>query len=132
RLGSQSFEENRMSATSGTASIAKATQSAGRGSGRVVIVSNRVADPSRDRKAGGLAVAVSEALSASGGFWFGWSGKVSADAETAGARPRHRGGIDLMTLDLTPEEQLGYYQGFANQCLWPLFHFRSDLVRYDS
>lgn len=97
----------------------------------MVFVSNRVADSSRDRKAGGLAVAVSEALSASGGFWFGWSGKVSDTAEPARPQLRHRDGIALMTLDLTPQEHRGYYQGFANQCLWPLFHFRSDLVRYD-
>lgn len=120
-----------MKVKSGIVSAGEAAQTRGAANGRVVIVSNRIADPGRDRKAGGLAVAVSEALSASGGFWFGWSGKVSDTAETARPQLRHRGGIDLMTLDLTPQEHAGYYQGFANQCLWPLFHFRSDLVRFD-
>lgn len=120
-----------MTAQSARSSGRKTAQARGSAGGRLVIVSNRVADPSRDRKAGGLAVAVSEALSASGGFWFGWSGKVSDTAETARPLLRHRGGIDLMTLDLTPQEHRGYYQGFANQSLWPLFHFRSDLVHYD-
>ena len=44
--------------------------------GRLVVVSNRVADP-RKPGAGGLAVALGEALQQSGGLWFGWSGKVA-------------------------------------------------------
>ena len=42
---------------------------------RLVVVSNRLADP-RKAAAGGLAVALGEALHATGGLWFGWSGNV--------------------------------------------------------
>ncbi len=42
---------------------------------RLVVVSNRVADP-RKPAAGGLAVALGEVLQQTGGLWFGWSGKI--------------------------------------------------------
>ena len=43
---------------------------------RLVVVSNRVG-PVRDAaRAGGLAVALVDALKSSGGLWYGWSGKV--------------------------------------------------------
>jgi trehalose 6-phosphate synthase len=99
--------------------------------GRLVIVSNRIVDPRRNRKAGGLAVAIGDTIVASGGVWFGWSGKISDGPDAGGPATRRSGGIDLVTLDLTPQERDGYYHGFANQCLWPLLHYRTDLVRFD-
>ena len=42
---------------------------------RLVVVSNRVADP-RKTAAGGLAVALADVLNNTGGLWFGWSGKI--------------------------------------------------------
>ena len=46
---------------------------------RLIVVSNRVAIPSRDgtNQAGGLAVAVRSLLKRNSGLWFGWSGTVS-------------------------------------------------------
>ena len=43
---------------------------------RLVVISNRLADP-RKPAAGGLAVALGEALNQTGGLWFGWSGTVA-------------------------------------------------------
>ena len=44
---------------------------------RLVIVSNRVAHPgAKTERAGGLAVALREALARHGGLWFGWSGET--------------------------------------------------------
>jgi len=99
--------------------------------GRLVVVSNRVADPKRDRKAGGLAVAVGETLAATGGGWFGWSGNVRSDAADVKPVVRNVDGIHIVTIDLTDEELAGFYQGFANQCLWPLLHYRMDLVQFE-
>jgi trehalose 6-phosphate synthase len=99
--------------------------------GRLVVVSNRVADPKRDRKAGGLAVAVGETLAATGGGWFGWSGNVRSDAADVKPVVRNVDGIHIVTIDLTNEELAGFYQGFANQCLWPLLHYRMDLVQFE-
>lgn len=100
---------------------------------RLVVVSNRVGDP-RKTMAGGLAVAVGDALRDSGGLWFGWSGETTEDA---GPDPASRelhlqraGRAQLATLDLTAEERDTFYFGFANQALWPAFHYRLDLADF--
>ncbi|WP_421862071.1 hypothetical protein [Parvibaculum sp.] len=43
---------------------------------RLVVVSNRVGPVKDAARAGGLAVALVDALKARGGLWYGWSGKV--------------------------------------------------------
>jgi trehalose 6-phosphate synthase len=96
--------------------------------GRLVVVSNRVADLSAKSQSGGLAVAVGEALEASGGVWFGWSGEVVASAADAPPHIEQSGEVSTVTVPLSPEEHERFYLGFANQCLWPLFHYRLDLV----
>jgi trehalose 6-phosphate synthase len=98
---------------------------------RLVVVSNRVTDTRRDARAGGLAIAIAEALRDGGGLWFGWSGEVDPEANGTEPRLSSSDGIDLATIDLTPAELEGYYHGFANQCLWPILHYRADLVRFD-
>lgn len=96
---------------------------------RLVVVSNRVAPIDEGKQAaGGLAVAVLAALKKSGGIWFGWSGTVS-DAEEPQAEPtRHDvGKLTYATVDLSRRDWEEYYNGFANQTLWPLFHYRLGL-----
>jgi trehalose 6-phosphate synthase len=94
---------------------------------RLVIVSNRVPLPSeRGPQAGGLAVALAEALRP-GSLWFGWSGRRSGAPEPE-ARLQHADGTTYATLDLTEADYRGFYVGFANSALWPLLHFRLGLV----
>ncbi|MDP1648728.1 MAG: alpha,alpha-trehalose-phosphate synthase (UDP-forming) [Rubrivivax sp.] len=99
---------------------------------RLVVVSNRVADP-RKTAAGGLAVALGEALASSGGLWFGWSGHVVAAGDGSDAAPKlHRAGpVTLATLDLPQADHDAYYLGYANGVLWPVFHNRLDLAELD-
>ena len=95
---------------------------------RLVIVSNRVALPQESR-AGGLAVALNAALRESGGLWFGWSGKRVR--EPSGALHEVRDGdLRFVTMDLSNEDHDAYYNNFANRSLWPMLHFRPDLVDY--
>jgi trehalose 6-phosphate synthase len=96
---------------------------------RLVVVSNRVAVPGENR-AGGLAVGLLAALKEKGGIWFGWSGKtVRGDS---GVLHEHRDGdTRFVTMDLNKHDIDAYYNGFANRTLWPLLHFRLDLVDYD-
>lgn len=98
---------------------------------RLVVVSNRVSDP-RKAAAGGLAVALGEALSASGGLWFGWSGNV---VERGGAdsqlHTQRAGNVTLATVDLGHDDHATYYRGYANGVLWPVFHYRLDLANFD-
>ncbi len=97
--------------------------------GRLIIASNRVANPGEPR-AGGLAVALGDALAERGGVWFGWSGEV-VERETRGVRLFADGNVDFALADLTQAEYEGYYLGFANRALWPVFHYRIDLAHFD-
>ena len=97
---------------------------------RLVVVSNRVSLPTeRAQRAGGLAVAIREALERTGGLWFGWSGETP-DAPSAQATRVTRGKVEYALIDLAPAEFEGFYNGYANSTLWPLFHYLTD--RYDS
>lgn len=97
---------------------------------RLVIVSNRVALPSDPKaKAGGLAVALAEALACRGGMWFGWSGKVKDGAQFDPAIVED-GRITYATFDLSPRDHQEFYLDYANASLWPLFHYRLDGVGF--
>jgi trehalose 6-phosphate synthase len=97
--------------------------------GRLIIASNRTASPGAPR-AGGLAVALSEALAErGGGVWFGWSGET-LERETRGVRLFAEGNVDFALADLTEAEYEGYYLGYANRALWPVFHYRIDLAHF--
>jgi len=97
--------------------------------GRLIVASNRTAAPGEER-AGGLAVALGEALEERGGVWFGWSGDVSPQ-ETRGIRVFTEGAVEYALADLTEAEHDGYYLGHANRALWPVFHYRVDLAEFD-
>ena len=97
---------------------------------RLVAVSNRVGPVKGAATAGGLAVGLVDVLRESGGMWFGWSGKTCAPGKVR-QRTEKVEGMTLSTLDLTQQEYEGYYNGFANDCLWPLLHFRIDLTHFN-
>lgn len=97
---------------------------------RLVVVSNRVAVPEDGAaRAGGLAVALREALEVNGGVWFGWSGKTAA-APSEEPKVTQVGKITYATLDLSRKDYSEYYNGFANRTLWPLFHYRLDIAEF--
>ncbi len=103
---------------------------------RLVVVSNRLADP-RKTAAGGLAVALADVLSKTGGLWFGWSGKIVEPS--AGGKPgegqlhaQQAGPVRLVTVDLSREDHDAYYAGYSNGVLWPVFHYRLDLADFDA
>jgi len=104
------------------------TTTARKSGGRLVVVSNRVALPQRSAP-GGLASALQAALRDCGGLWFGWSGKLAA--ETAGeVHHVQKGNVEYATVDLSHEDHQAYYTGFANGALWPILHYRPDVVEY--
>lgn len=106
---------------------------------RLVVVSNRTADL-RKPAAGGLAVALGESLQQMGGLWFGWSGKIAEHHEgashgdaaaDAGVQTARVGKVTLATVDLTRADHDAFYLGYANDVLWPVFHYRLDLANFD-
>jgi trehalose 6-phosphate synthase len=96
---------------------------------RLVVVSNRVAVPSRDNQAGGLAVAVRSLLKRHGGLWFGWSGTVAADGDITTRTIPYRD-MSYVVTDLGEADFQEYYSGFANRVLWPILHYRVDLAEF--
>ncbi|MGB7407583.1 MAG: trehalose-6-phosphate synthase [Pontixanthobacter sp.] len=101
---------------------------------RLVIISNRVAVAKARGAAGaqgGLAGALNSALAKHGGIWFGWSG-AEADETTGDIQLNSDGGVTTATIDLSHQDIDEYYNGYANSTLWPLFHYRLDLVEYEN
>lgn len=97
---------------------------------RLVVISNRVADVQSSTQAGGLAVALTDSLRQRGGVWMGWDGQTLRYEEEPEPRIRRAGDVMLATIPLTEQDYEEYYLGFANSVLWPLFHYRLDLVEY--
>lgn len=100
---------------------------------RLVVVSNRVALPKARGVAGaqgGLAGALNAALKERGGLWFGWSGQESENAGD-NIHIQRADGVTTATVDLSAKEVDEYYNGYANSTLWPLFHYRIDLARFE-
>ena len=108
--------------------------------GRLLIVSNRLplsvrltsggmrALPS----AGGLATGLRRLHESSDSLWLGWPGALS------GVKSPHREALDqcmqdrrIVPVQLSSEQVDGYYHGFANRVLWPLFHYLIDRVPTD-
>ena len=92
--------------------------------GRLVVVSNRL--PLGDNPSGGLVVAMGEALS-EGGIWIG-SASETVDEPASELTPHPGAPFERLSFDLTPDEHAHYYLGYANSVLWPLCHFRVDLM----
>jgi alpha,alpha-trehalose-phosphate synthase [UDP-forming] len=101
---------------------------------QVIVVSNRepyIHEMGPDgvvvrRPASGLVTAVEPVMRACSGTWIA-HGSGDADAQVVDAHdrvqvPPGQDDYTLRRLWLTPEEEQGYYYGFANEGLWPLCH----------
>ena len=97
---------------------------------RTIIVSNRVPSPNeKGATAGGLAVALADAATP-GNIWFGWSGK-RADRTSKTANLTVNDEVTYATIDIAEQDYYKFYNGFSNGALWPLFHFRTGLLRFN-
>jgi trehalose 6-phosphate synthase len=75
-------------------------------------------------------VGILAALQHTGGVWFGWSGET---AENPVSEPEvtTRGKVRFATIDLKPAEFDGFYNGYCNGTLWPLFHYFPDRFTHE-
>jgi trehalose 6-phosphate synthase len=97
---------------------------------RVIIISNRVANPNRDGvHAGGLEVALRATLKRHSCVWLGWSGEVKPKSKVR-TQTISQNGITYIVTDLGREDFEEYYNGFANRVLWPVLHYRLDLAEF--
>jgi trehalose 6-phosphate synthase len=96
----------------------------------LIIVSNRVCLPKTDEPiAGGLAAALLPAVSNSGAIWIGSSGRLCDRTDGDGlAEVQALGTGAVAMIDLPAAHYRGFYEGFANSCLWPALHSRADLL----
>jgi trehalose 6-phosphate synthase/phosphatase len=83
-----------------------------------------------ERSSGGLASAMNPLLRRRGGDWIGWAG------DTGDENPEERSAVlqdwehkeQCFAVELPTDVATGFYEGFANQTLWPVFHnFPSQL-----
>lgn len=101
---------------------------------KIIIISNRIPynlskinKKSRYKKSvGGLVTALDPILSTKGGVWIGWNGQVgkktNINKKIYITNENSNGGYMLKCINLTTNEVKGYYHGFSNRSVWPLFH----------
>ena len=100
---------------------------------KLIVLSNRVSLPHPDQAtAGGLAVALQDALSDIGGVWLGWNGEQVKNSTAVHFNESKHNGVQYITCPLTQEQYQKYYSGFANNTLWPAMHDRADLIQYNA
>src|SRR3546814_12528746 len=59
---------------------------------------------------------------------FGWSGDIGARHDL---HFETYGGVTSGTIDLSEQDIVEYYNGYANRTLWPLFHYSLDLPQFE-
>src|SRR5262245_2358777 len=76
------------------------------------------------RSPGGLVAGLEPALEQQGGVWVGWPGIEREELARRGpALPAGAGGVRFHPVHLDTGEVEGFYTGFSNGTLWPLFHY---------
>jgi len=109
---------------------------------RLIVVSNRlpvVAVPTAaggyrlDAASGGLVTALGPVMRDRGGVWIGWPGVSGSDPGMLRqlAAVARRSSFQVAPVCLTDEERDGFYHGFANEVIWPLFHDLQSLCHFD-
>jgi trehalose 6-phosphate synthase/phosphatase len=109
---------------------------------RVIVVSNRLpytlkrmgGDSWRTEKSsGGLATALNPILKETNGLWIGWTGDVSGviNEKQKNVLARWARRDRYIAVNLPPDTARGFYEGYSNGTLWPLFHNFPSLLRFD-
>jgi trehalose 6-phosphate synthase/phosphatase len=105
---------------------------------RLLVVSNRLpvslihegTDWKTERSAGGLATAMDPILRRTGGVWIGWSGIKEEPAPDVLEFLRREQSCYAVHLPADIVEK--FYEGYANEALWPLFHSFVSRLRFNS
>ncbi len=109
---------------------------------RLLVVSNRLPVILEKTSAGwalrggsgGLVSALAPVLSHRGGLWVGWPGlalEAGGDWEGVLANGFRERGYELVPVLLSEEEVKGFYDGFSNAVLWPLFHDQTGTCNFE-
>jgi trehalose 6-phosphate synthase/phosphatase len=106
----------------------------------LVLVSNRLPaslEPGPDGpvvkpSAGGLVTALRPVLKARKGYWIGWAGRGSeTEIRQLVDETSVELGCRMVPVSLTAAERNGFYAGFSNEIVWPLFHDLQSRCNFD-
>jgi len=106
---------------------------------KTIIVSNRLpvkisegADgPELQPSEGGLATGLASIHQREGNIWIGWPGLSVESQEQQDYFTEKLTAQRLIPIFLSEEEINGFYEGFSNEVLWPIFHYISTYANYD-
>ena len=110
---------------------------------RLLVVSNRLPLTLRkaedghwttERSSGGLASAMNPILRDNGGDWIGWAGSSGEeDQEARNSVLQEWAQKDqCFAVELPAEIAKGFYEGYSNQTLWPVFHNFPSQLKFDA
>ena len=110
--------------------------------GKTIIISNRLPVQLQIDKGeitavpsvGGLATGMKSVHSGGDSLWIGWSGLTDEDIneELAPKIDRALAEHGSSKVNLTEAEVEGYYFGFSNRTVWPLFHYFLEYSEFES
>lgn len=100
-----------------------------------IVISNEEGKLTASMGSGGLVTALAPVLKNRGGIWIGWPGPVEEEERKTVnemlEKESHHEGFFLHPIFLTQEEVKLYYDGFANEIIWPLFHDLQSECHFD-
>ncbi len=109
--------------------------------GKTIIVSNRL--PLQIKKkitgyefspsVGGLATGMKSVHESADSLWVGWTG-LNKEEITEDQIPLIKESLKkekCVGVDLTEDEVQGFYYGFSNRTLWPLFHYFTEFTEFE-
>src|SRR6267154_823731 len=111
---------------------------------RLIVVSNRLPLTLRkgddgqwttERSSAGLARGMNPLLRRSGGGWIGWAGSVGHEGDQQQQRSILRDWAEkeqYFAVELPEDIATGFYEGYSNQTLWPVFHNFPSQLKFDA
>lgn len=106
---------------------------------KIVIVSNRLPVTvikkegkfCLDQSNGGLATALKTVYENKNSIWIGWPGIITDDESEKNEINELLKPLRLIPVFLSFEEWEGFYNGFSNNLLWPIFHYHPSYSNFD-
>lgn len=110
---------------------------------RLVVVSNRLPLTmhkvnglwTSERSSGGLVSAMNPLLRKNPGIWIGWPGDTGEEDNSEERRAvlqEWERKEQCFAIELSADVAKGFYEGYANQTLWPVFHCFPSRLRFDA
>ncbi len=80
---------------------------------------------------GGLATGLGAIYNQNGNIWMGWPGIITEDEEEKSEITEKLKAHNLIPIFLNEEDIKGFYEGFSNEVIWPICHYRPSYAVYE-